>query len=333
VAQPITNFETIAHDDANFRAALLAAIATQDTRAALTLCIKLDDFWQMYGNWREGIALTRRVLAMPEKGNGRLRIDTLESVSSLAWQHHQLDTAWEFAEQAITLARRRGHPEELALVLNLLGRIFIEQGDYARAETVLEESALFAAQVPHLFNPGCPLAQLGEVALARADWVAAQTHLAQAVTYLANGQSLPFRAFIAIAHTILAEVALAFSKPNQARHELQQALPAAHLSLRRMRCLLVTLAGLLLTTVHTTPAKDAQAAAALLGAEAGLGEQMDAPSLLLYQALIAERSASVQRLLTQPEWQRAWEIGRTWTSAQAAAAAEKWLVLDCEEHA
>ena len=331
VAQPITNPDTVTPDNANFRAALLAAIAAHDIHAALTLCIKLDDFWQTHGNyWREGITLTRRALTMPEKGDGRLRLDTLESVSTLAWQHHQLDTAWEFAEQALTLARSRGRPEELALVLNLLGRIYIEQGDYARAETVLAESAAFAGQVPHLFNPGCPFAQLGEVALARADWVAAQTHLAQAVTYLASGQGLPWGAFIAIAHTILAEVALAFSNPNEARHELRQALPAARFSFRRMRCLLVTLAGLLLTTLHTTTTENAQAAVALLGAEAGLGEQTDAPSLLLYQPLIAQRCERAQQLLTQPEWQRAWEIGHTWTLAQAVAAAGKWLGLSNE---
>jgi predicted ATPase/DNA-binding XRE family transcriptional regulator len=330
VAQPTTNPDTVAPDNANFRGALLVAIAAHDIHAALTLCIKLAGFWQTYGYWREGITLTRSALAMPDKGNGRLRVDALESVASLVWQHHQLDTALEFAEQALTLARSRGHPEELALVLNLLGRIFIEQGDYTRAATVLAESAAFASQVPHLFNPGCPFAQLGEVALARADWVAAQTYLAQAVSYLASDQGLPLGVFIAIAHTILAEVALAFSNPNEARHELRQALPAARLLFRRMRCLLVTLAGLLLTTVHTTPAEDAQAAAALLGAEAGLGEQMDAPSLLLYQALITERSASVQRLLTPLEWQAAWQRGHAWTLAQAVDAAEGWLEVDSE---
>ncbi|MEZ4674865.1 MAG: hypothetical protein R2932_11555 [Caldilineaceae bacterium] len=99
---------------------------------------------------------------------------------------------------------------------------------------------------------------------------------------------------------------------------------------RRMRCLLVTLVGLLLTTLDTTTAEDAQAAVAFLGAEAGLGEQTDAPSLLLYQPLIAQRSARTQQLLTQPEWQRTWEIGHTWTLAQAVAAAEKWLGMSNE---
>ncbi|MEZ4674866.1 MAG: hypothetical protein R2932_11560 [Caldilineaceae bacterium] len=140
------------------------AIATHDIHAALTLCIKLDGFWQTHGSyWREGITLARSALAMPDKGNGRLRIDALESVASLAWQHHQLDPALEFAEQALTPARSRGHPEELALVSS-------EQGDYARCKTGIRRECRACCQVPHPFNPGCPLAQLGEVALASLSW-------------------------------------------------------------------------------------------------------------------------------------------------------------------
>lgn len=136
-----------------------------------------------------------------------------------------------------------------------------------------------------------------------------------------------FGAFVAIAHTILAEVAVAYGNLNQARHELRQALPHARLSIRRLRCWLITLAGLLLTTVHTTPSEDAQTVATLLGAEAGLGMQTDTPSLRLYQPLIAQRCASAQRLLTPGQWQAAWQSGRTWTAAQAVALAETWLAL------
>jgi hypothetical protein len=56
----------------------------------------------------------------------------LERVSTLAWQGHQFDVALHFAEEAATLARRHDRPGKLALTLNLLGRILIEQGDYAR---------------------------------------------------------------------------------------------------------------------------------------------------------------------------------------------------------
>jgi hypothetical protein len=92
----------------------------------------------------------------------------------------------------------------------------------------------------------------------------------------------------------------------------------------------VTLAGLLLTTIYTTPTENAQVAAAFLGAAAGFGEQTDTPSLLFYQPLSAQRSESAQQLLTQHEWQTAWEVGHTWMLAQAVAEAEKWLGMSTE---
>jgi hypothetical protein len=167
---------------------------------------------------------------------------------------------------------------------------------------------------------------LSEVALAVGDWEAAQTHLSQAIPYLASEQeSLYVGVFVAMAHTNLAEIRLAYGNPNETRHELRQAWPYARLYIRRFRCVLVALAGLLLTEVHTTPVEDAQAAATLLGAEAGLGEQSDAPSLLLHQPLIDQRSELAQRLLTQSKWQTAWQVGRAWTLAQAVAEAERYL--------
>jgi len=245
----------------------------------------------------------------------------------MAWQSHHLDEALVFAEQAMALARSNGRPEEVAISLNLLGRIFIEQGNYTRAESVLQECILFTSQVPHLFNPGCPQAQLGEVALARREWSTAKTYLLQAATSLASEEGPFVATFTAMTHTALAELALAGSDPVQAHHELQQACPLASLSSRRFRCVLVTLAGLLLTRRDPLLMADAQAATRLLGAEARLGELTDTPSLLRYQALIAQRSAISQRCLTQQAWQAAWDTGHSWTQAQAGAEAEKWLEM------
>jgi tetratricopeptide (TPR) repeat protein len=329
--QTVTNFDAIARDYDNFRTALAWAIAAHDAHAALTLCIKLCWFWETRGYMREGMSLARAALATSGVVDGRLRVDALERVSTLAWLGHQFDVALDYAEQAIALARSRGRHEDLAFVLNLLGRIFIEQGDYARAEVALQESLQHARQAPHLFNPGCPLTQLGDLALARGDWEAAQTHLTQAVTLLAGegeGGQGGIHIHLGVAHTALAEVALVQNQYAQARHELWQVLPYAHLRMRRLRAMLVTLAGLLLATLHTTQAEDARAAAAFLGAVAGMGERTGDSLPPWQQALAAQRSASAQRLLAQHEWQAAWQVGYTWTPAQAVAEAEKWLEME-----
>lgn len=329
--------EAIAQEHDNFRAALAAAIARQNAHAALTISIKLVWFWELRGYLREGVDLVRAALAIPT--DSPLRFDVMERMSTLAWQVHQFDVAVEFSEQLLDLARSHADPLALARALNLQGRILIEQGALARAAVALQENVQLARQFPHHFNPGCPLAQLGEIALIRGEWQAAQSQFSEALALLTNPKltnpklthtngNLYTGIFIAMAHTDLAELALAFGNPTQARHELLQVLPYARLYLRRLHCLLVTLTRLLLTSVAPTPATNAQAAAKLLGCIAGLGERTGDTLSPFHQELIAERSTTAQRLMIQPEWQAAWQQGHAWTPAQAADAAEQWLGVD-----
>ncbi len=317
----------IAADHDNFRMALAAAIAAQDAHAAFTLCINLVWFWEMHGHLREGVSLVRAALALPTETP--LRFDLLERMSTLAWQVHQFDVALEFAEQAVTLAHRHGDPVEQARTLNLLGRIWLEQGAYERAAALFVENVQLARPLLHLFNPGCPLAQLGEIALARGEWATAQAQLQEALTLLTRGEgNLYTGIFVAMAHTDLAELALIQHDAAQARHELQQVLPYARRYLRRLHCLLVTLAGLLLTPLPAPARSTPQAAATVLGAIAGLGERTGDTLSPFHQRLIAERTAYAQPLLPQHDWQVAWQHGHAWTPAQAVAAVERWLSSD-----
>ncbi len=258
-----------------------------------------------------------------------LRFDLLERMATLAFQVHEFDVATEFAGQLQSLALAHNDPLERARVLNLQGRILIEQGELDRAETTLEDNEQLARQIPHLFNPGCPLAQLGEIALARGEGEMAARQFHAALTLLSSAEGdLYTGIFVAMAHTGLAELALVDSNPAQARHELRQVLPYARLYLRRLHCLLVALAGLLLTPLPTTPTETAQSAATLLGVIAGLGERTGDTLSLFHQHLIAARTATAQQLLTEYEWQAAWQQGHAWTPAQAVAQAERWLAAE-----
>lgn len=324
--QATVNIQVSVCDHANMRAALEFAIAAQKTEAAFTLCIGLCWFWEGHGYLREGMTLARAVLAVPDEFPVNMRIDVLERVATFAWQAHQLDTALQYAEEAVFLARSYHQPGKVALALNLLGRILIEQSEYENAEAALEENTQIALQASHLFNPGCPLTLLGEVALSRGGWEAARTRMAQALPFLMGEHESPYdRVFFAMAHTNSAEIALAYGNPKQARDELLQALPQARLYIRRFRCLLVTLAGLLLHTRSTAEAKDLAAATELLGAVSRLGEHSGDVLSPFYEALIARRSEHTRQNLTQPIWEAAWQVGCTWTRAQAVAEAESQL--------
>lgn len=318
----------IAPDYDNFCAALRRAIAAQDGHAALTLCGKLGAFWETQGYLHEGTRLTQSVLAMPTAREPHLRLAALERISILAWQAHQFDIALTFAEQAKALAQENSQPETLVRTLNLIGRIFLEQGDYGRAEVVLQECLQRSAAIPERFNPGCPQALLGEVALARGEWQRAETHLRQALAALDTAEKTLYSGlFVATAHTDLAELALSAKQMAAARHELRQALPHARLTVRRLRCLLVALAGLLLPPVPASPLQ-VQVAASLVGAIAGLGERTGDTLSPFHQRLIAERTALAQSLLPPHDWQVAWQQGHAWTPTQAVEAVEQWLVLE-----
>lgn len=322
----------IAPDYDNFCAALARAMTDQDGHAALTLCSKLGAFWETEGYLHEGTRLTQAVLAMPTARDTRLRLATLERISILAWQAHQFDTALTFAEQAQGLAQEMGQPEVLVRTLNLTGRIFLEQGDYDHADVVLRECLQLSGPIAEHFNPGCPLALLGEVALVRGDRQRAAAYLQQALIALAKTEkTLYVGLFVATAHTDLAELALLNDQPMVARYELRRALPYARLTMRRLRCLLVALVGLLLTPLPITPTAHHQAASTLFGAIAGLGERTGDTLSPFHQRLIAERSASAQPLLSPHEWQATWQRGHAWTPAQAADAAERWLTLNFTE--
>jgi len=314
----------IRQDHDNFRGALAAAIAKEDAQAAYALCIKLVWYWELHGHLREGVGLVRAALAMP--ADTSLRFDLLERMSTLAFQVHEFDVATEFAGQLHRLALAQNDPLKVARSLNLQGRILIEQGELDRAEALLEEDAEIARQIPHLFNPGSPLAQRGEIALARGEGEVAAHHWRTALSLLTSTKGdLYTDIFAAMAHTGLAELALLHNDSVQARRELRQVLPYARLYLRRLHCLLVTLSGLLLTP---SPAPSIPAAVTLLGAVAAIGERTGNTLSPFHQRLIAERSAAAQHLLSQQEWQTAWQVGYAWTPAQAAAEAERWLGLD-----
>ena len=217
------------------------------------------------------------------------------------------------------------------MALNLFGRILLERGDYEQAEAVLQESVQLARQTLHSFNPGCPLTLLGELELARGDLEAAQTHVVQALPLLTLERSnLYVGAHIAMAHTDLAEISLAHGNLPGARYELRQAFPHARLYVRRLRCLLVTLAGLRHGTSHSIQTTEAEDTAKLIGAVARLGDRSGERLSLFYQTLITERSEYMRKLLSQREWQSAWKIGYVWTPAQAAAEAGLRLGLELD---
>jgi predicted ATPase/transcriptional regulator with XRE-family HTH domain len=308
----------IESDYSHYLAALQWLINQGEADAALQMCSDLAWFWETHGYVRQGQALIRRSLALPGQVVADQRINLLFKAANLSWQGHDFAGADEFAGQAIAIAQEERR-EALAGLFNLQGRIFIERGDFARAETALRRSEALARQYPGSLDPGFPLLQLGEVAWAHGDLAAAQALFDQAEALLSNAGPELMRAIL---HTDRAEIALAHGDTAAAQRELQLALPHARQHRRRLRFWLVTLAGLLLAVA---PAQNAVLGAQCLAAEAGLGEGSGALSPL-YRVLIAQRVQTTQALVAEPEWSAIWRAARQWTAPEALMHAETWLM-------
>ncbi len=318
--QPARSASAVAEDYDNYVAALRWLIEVQQATAALEMCASLSWYWETQGYVHEGLAMVRDSLALPGAVDPQIRFNALYQAAIFAWQRHDFATALALGDQAIAVARIAGLAGEIAGLLNLMGRIHIEEGDFVRAEAALRESLNLARQHPDPSDAGFPITQLGEIAWAEGDLITAQALFDEALAVVPPSAMGVSRAML---HTDRAELALVRGDAELARHELRQALPSSRDHVRRFRYWLVTLAGLKLSGGHATKTQ-ASEALQCLAAEEGLGEQ-GAPLSPVYQPLIARRLATARALLPEPDRTVLWVTARRWTMAQALAQAERWL--------
>lgn len=310
--------DALERDHANYRAALHWAIHAREGLLALTLGNVLADFWETHGYLREGLAMTQEVLAISENVEPRLRMNFLIGVARLAWNHHEFQAAFALTEQGIALARTMGLEEEVPSIFAMLGRICIEQGNYARAEQTLRESARLAAQFHNMRTLAIATVQLGEVALACGRLDDAQAISEQALVLLENERER----FTAMGHTNLAEVAIARGDYPRARADLLRALPFIHVHIRRQLYFLGTLAGWLITAPRA-PKKNLQCGVECLGAVAGLTERTGASVSAMYRAFNQARAEIARERLSRHEFESAWQRGHAMTTEQARDYASK----------
>ncbi len=299
------NTAQIEIDHGNYRAALRWAIRKHDGLLAMTICSALTDFWERRGYLREGLDWAGEVLAIAENVEPSLRIELLGSAGHLAWNRHEFGAALDLTEQGITLARENALGENLAFMLNVLGRIYIEQGNYLLAEQALQECLQLSQKMQLVDILARAITHLGEVALACGRLDDAQQLSEQGLALLGD-QVLRF---VAMAHTNLAEVALARGNHTLAYAELQHTLPYVREHIRRELCFLVALAGWFITKPRARQT-DVRRGVELLGMAAGLTDRTGAPPSAFYRTLIETRNTIARQRLSVRDWQVAWDRGR-----------------------
>jgi len=298
----------------NFHGALKWTISERQTELGFQIASELEDAWSSLGYFKEGLGVMEQLLALPSETEPSLYASRLQTVSDLAWQMHDFETALRYSEEAVKLGRIHGLKREYPQYLNRLGRIYIEQGRLVEAKDSLSKALELAHEDSSVLSPGSPLAQLGEIALFEGSLDEAKALFEQALTHLTNNEDI----FLAIVKTDLAEVALAQNDFAKARLWLENAFEPASRQVRRFMVLLSALAGYLVFT----PDGDKVKAAQFYGAVESLSERSGVVLGSFYQTLNQKRMELARKELSAKEWLGAFESGRGWERSEAIQQAK-----------
>jgi predicted ATPase/DNA-binding SARP family transcriptional activator len=123
----------------NLRAAWDSAIES-DAKLASRLASALLDFWIMRGNPSEGREWLAQLLpqtAQWGQTTGRARV--LSVAGRLSYFHRDIESARQFLEEALAIARKLGDKKQMAFALNWLGYIANYRPDDQTAQAIAEE--------------------------------------------------------------------------------------------------------------------------------------------------------------------------------------------------
>jgi len=155
----------------NLRTALDWAIETRQTELALRLARKLDWFWNIRADHTEGRQWLQRVLDMPQTPLfPEAQAEALTQLAQHIWLQTGEKEARPPAEQALSIARAHNDKHNTARALIALGQVQIYEGDFAAAETALEESKALFQEVDDKWGYALTVACLALAARYQEDW-------------------------------------------------------------------------------------------------------------------------------------------------------------------
>lgn len=298
------NFYNLHH--LNLMAALHWEMRKQSTGAAFQIQEALDEIWSAQGHQRQDLLTPIHWINIPEDLPPATIVQHLYTLADLARQKYELRLALEHAQKALEIARKHNLDETIAVLLNLIGRIYIEQENYAEAKIVLQECTTLSQAFPQQLNPGLPLTQLGEIALFEGRLNESSALLLQALEHLPPTMIL----FQAMAATDLAEIALQEGNLPQTRHWLEQACITAGQHTRCILVFLCTLVGYL--TLSGKNEEDLRRAVCLMGSIQALRQHSGMVLNGFYQNLIEKRSHLLRQTLSSDIWNEAFNEGYIW---------------------
>jgi predicted ATPase/DNA-binding SARP family transcriptional activator/Tfp pilus assembly protein PilF len=155
------------HD--NIRAALAWSLV-HEPELTLRQASKLRLFWEVRGNFREGLNWIEDALPYADEMSPEVRFNALAASGAIATRLGDLDLAQERKEAALALAREIGDEIWIARELSDLGTVAAMREDYDTALEMFEESAALFRKLDVPSRLGTVLSNLGHIAGQRGDY-------------------------------------------------------------------------------------------------------------------------------------------------------------------
>jgi non-specific serine/threonine protein kinase len=172
-------------DHDNFRAALAWGLDGRSAILGLRLVAALWRLWHVRDRQTEGLDWLRRALTAPgAQVATTARAKALQGVVELTLFAVGGSSAEQAraAEESLTICQDVGDRTGSAWSMDMVGRYAISQGDYARAESLLEHAIALAREVKARWAMAQVLEGLGYLALVRGNLLDAQQRFGESLT-------------------------------------------------------------------------------------------------------------------------------------------------------
>lgn len=299
----------------NIRAALRWALESGDLETAVRLGRAMWRFWYARGHLSEGRRWLEVGLAAGRATlPAALRARALRGAGILARQQGDYAKARALLDESLTLWREQDDTRGIATSLNSLALLILDQGDYAGAQTYLEQSLVLERELGGQQGIARALSNLGSVALRQGEYVIAKRFFKEALGLLRDVGDQ-----WTLAHAFSN---LAAAEHYLAHYEQAQVLFKQSLAMRRelgdRPGIVECLEGL---AMGCGAQGQPEWAAQFFGAAEALREQIGKPVLLTGRPEYGRLVDLARSQMDPAAWQAAWAAGRAMSLEQVVALA------------
>jgi len=301
-------YDRLELEHGNVRAALAFLLAT-DADGALRLAAALRRFWQVHGHLAEGRRLLEAALAT-EGAEAEARAKAVNGLGIIVAQQGDFDEAARLFAEALELARRLDDAERIATAVSNLGNVRLYQGRLADARAAYVEAREVwgaSGDLRGIVTTNQNIANLDLVEGRQDD----AFRLFEETAALAREHGDPL-----LLSALLRDLARGLIEAGRLA-EARAALAEAYPVVRELGHLWEVAGALELYAAIAAADRDADRAASLLGAAAGIRDSIGAVHRLEQTDLVEDTFAAVRERLGEQAFAEAYERGQRLPLEQA----------------